>query len=285
MATQVRGVAAVHPPRAVPLRLRSALVLGAVSLLGVVAFCWPFVIQPGSALDNSHGGDAPWLFAILLPLLVAVVVSELTAGQLDAKAIAMLGMLAAIGAALRALGPGAAGLEPTFIVIVLGGRVFGRGFGFVLGALSLFVGALVTGGVGPWLPFQMFAAGWVGLLAGCLPRLRGRLELLLLVAYSIIAGLLYGFLINLYFWPFAAYAPEISYLPGASLTTNLHHYLVFWSTTSLGWDVPRGILTGVVIVLAGRPLLTALRRTARLASFAEAVPPSVPSTATAGSRS
>ena len=43
-------------------------------------------------------------------------------------------MLAAVGGALRALGPGTAGLEPSFAVIILGGRVFGRGFGFVLGA-------------------------------------------------------------------------------------------------------------------------------------------------------
>ena len=74
----------------------------------------------------------------------------------------MLGMLAAVGGALRALGPGTAGLEPSFAVIILGARVFGRGFGFVLGAITLFVGALLTGGVGPWLPFQMVAAGWWG---------------------------------------------------------------------------------------------------------------------------
>ena len=56
---------------------------------------------------------------------------------MDAKAVAMLGMLAAVGGALRALGPGTAGLEPSFAVIILGGRVFGRGFGFVLGAVTL----------------------------------------------------------------------------------------------------------------------------------------------------
>ena len=55
-------------------------------------------------------------------------------------------------------------------MLVLGGRVFGRGFGFVLGAVTLFVGALLTGGVGPWLPFQMLGAAWVGFFAGCLPR-------------------------------------------------------------------------------------------------------------------
>ncbi len=262
---------AAQPPRdLVPLlrlRARSAVLLALVSLVGLAAYAWPFVVDPGAALDTSHSGDAPWFFVVLLPLLAAVVVAELSAGGMDAKAVALLGMLAAIGAALRALGPGAAGLEPSFIVIVLGGRVFGRGFGFVLGAVTLFAGAMITGGVGPWLPFQMFAAGWVGLFAGMLPQWRGRREIGLLAAYSIVAGLGYGMLINLWFWPFAAYAPEVTYVAGDSVVENLHRYAVFWATTSLGWDVPRGVLTAAAVVLAGTPLLSALRRTARRAHF------------------
>jgi energy-coupling factor transport system substrate-specific component len=255
------------PTRAVRLGSRSALTLALVSAVGLVAYFWPFFVDPGAALDLSHSGDAPWVFVLLLPLLAAVVVAELSSGGLDAKAVALLGMLAAIGAALRALGPGAAGLEPSFIVIVLGGRVFGKGFGFVLGALTLLAGALVTGGVGPWLPFQMFAAGWVGLFAGALPPWRGRVEVWMLAAYAMVAGLAYGMLINLWFWPFASYAPELTYVAGDSILANIERYRVFWATTSLGWDVPRGILSATVILLAGRPLINALRRTARRAQF------------------
>ncbi|MBA2699728.1 MAG: ECF transporter S component [Nocardioidaceae bacterium] len=262
--------AAVPPSDGEPLiRLsgRSAVVLAAVSLIGLVAYSWPFFVDPGAALDTSHSGDAPWFFVVLLPLLAAVVVAELSSGGMDAKAVAMLGMLAAVGAALRALGPGAAGLEPSFIVILLGGRVFGRGFGFVLGALTIFAGGIVTGGVGPWLPFQMFAAGWVGLFAGMLPRWRGRAEVAALAAYGVVAGLAYGALLNLWFWPFAAYSPEVTYVAGDAFGANLHRYLVFWATTSLGWDVPRGVLTATTLVLVGRPVLGALRRTARRANF------------------
>ena len=38
----------------------------------------------------------------------------------------------------------------------------------------MFASALLTGGVGPWLPFQMLCAAWVGFFAGCLPPARGR---------------------------------------------------------------------------------------------------------------
>jgi len=52
------------------------------------------------------------------------------------------------------------------IVMIIGGRVLGPGFGFVLGLLAMLGSALVTGGVGPWLPFQMLGAAWIGLGAG-----------------------------------------------------------------------------------------------------------------------
>jgi secondary thiamine-phosphate synthase enzyme len=133
--------------------------------------------------------------------------------------------------------------------------------------LTLFAGALITGGVGPWLPFQMFAAAWVGLFAGMLPEARGRAELSLLAGYGVVAGLAYGALLNLWFWPFAAYSPEVSYVAGDSIADNLHRYALFWATTSLGWDIPRGVLTAGAILLVGGPVLAALRRTARRASF------------------
>ncbi len=207
------------------------------------------------------------VFVLVLPLLAAVVLAELTAGGMDAKAVAMLGMLSAVGGALRALGPGTAGLEPSFAVIILGGRVFGRGFGFVLGAITLFTGALITGGVGPWLPFQMIAAGWVGFFAGCLPPARGRPEIAWLTAYAVLVGLAFGMVMNLWFWPFGAYGPETSFVAGDAFAANLSRYLLFYLTTSLPWDLGRSVLSGLVLLLAGTALLRALRRASRRAAF------------------
>ena len=48
----------------------------------------------------------------------------------------------------------------------------GAGFGLALGAITLFTSALIPTGVGPWLPYQMLAAGFVGLFAGLLPAWR-----------------------------------------------------------------------------------------------------------------
>lgn len=255
--------AARHPIRVGP---RSAVTLTLASLVGAAAFLWPLLVAPDSAL--AHGTDAPLLFALILPLTVGVVVAELSDGGLDAKAVAMLGVLSAVGAALRPLGAGVGGLETVFFLLVLGGRVFGPGFGFTLGALTLFASAVLTGGVGPWLPFQMLGAAWVGLGAGLLPPARGRIEIALLAAYGAVSAFAYGFLLNLSFWPFATgLGTELSFVPGAPVLANLHRFVTFSLATSLGWDLGRAVTNAVLIAVLGAAILATLRRASRRAGF------------------
>ena len=101
--------------------------------------------------------------------MLAVVLAELNENGLDPRVLAILGVLSAVDAILRGVSPGTAGVELTFFMLILAGRVFGPGFGFVLGCTSLFASALLTAGVGPWLPYQMLCAAWVGMGAGLLP--------------------------------------------------------------------------------------------------------------------
>jgi energy-coupling factor transport system substrate-specific component len=180
----------------------------------------------------------------------------------------VLGVLVACGAALRAPTTGATGFTGVFFLLLPGGRVFGRAFGFVQGALTLFASALLTGGVGPWLPFQMIAAAWIGYLAGCLPPLRRRSELLLLAAYGTIAGLLYGLVMDMWFWPFTTSGTnQLHYVPGDSVVANLHRFWAFHLASALGFDLPRAIGNAALVLVAGAPVLAALRRAARKASF------------------
>lgn len=257
-----------HRVNVVRLGRTAWVLLSAAFVLGVVAFAWPLFASASSSVDASHSSDAPWIFVILLPLLIGVLLAELADGSLDAKAIALLGVLAACGAVLRLPSGGVAGFEPVFFLLIPAGRVFGRGFGFVLGALTLFVSALITGGVGPWLPFQMFGAAWIGFFAGSLPPARGRREIALLAVYGVSAALAYGMVMNLWFWPFVVSDDtSVSFVAGSSLAENLRRFWGFHVTTSLGFDIPRAFFTGLFIVIAGRPVLGALRRVARRSAF------------------
>jgi energy-coupling factor transport system substrate-specific component len=257
---------------ALPLGPRSVAVLAVASVAGLMMFAWPLLLRPDPGAERI---DPPFFFLLLLPLVVGVVVAELTEGGMDSKALAMLGVLTAINAALRGLGAGTAGVELVFFLLILAGRVFGAGFGFVLGCTSLFASALLTSGVGPWLPYQMLASAWIGMGAGLLPRrFTGRGEIAVLVVYGILAAYVFGLLMNLSSWPFTlgiqvpGHDGSLSFVAGASLLDNLHRFGVYTLLTSTGgWDTGRAITNSVAIVLLGPAVLATLRRAARRARY------------------
>jgi energy-coupling factor transport system substrate-specific component len=250
------------------LHWRSGVLLLATSIVGVAGFTWPLFTTPVGNENLAHASDAPWIFVVVLPLLVAVLLAEMAEGNLDSKAVAVLAVLVACGGALRAPTVGVTGFTGVFFLLIPGGRVFGRGFGFVQGALTMFVSALLTGGVGPWLPFQMFGAAWVGFLAGCLPPARGRRELLMLAVYGAIAGLAYGLVMDMWFWPFATTpGSEISFEPGAGIVENLRRFWAFHLVSALGFDIPRALGNAALVLVLGSPVLAALRRAAHRAAF------------------
>jgi energy-coupling factor transport system substrate-specific component len=253
--------------RVVPTGWRTSAILVVASVAGLLAFAWPLLVEPGSMLV-AHATDAPFLFVAVVPVVIAVVLAEMGSGGIDTKAVAMLGILSALGAALRPLGAGLGGVETVFFLLILGGRVFGPGFGFVLGSTTLFGSALLTAGVGPWLPFQMLASSWVGMGAGLLPRARGRAEIALLAAYGGVSALVFGLLMNLWSWPFVlGTGTEISFVPGAPLGENVRRLIAYSLVTSLGWEVGRAVTNAVLIVLVGSAVLGALRRADRRFAF------------------
>lgn len=247
------------------MNLRAKLMLAVACVAGLAAFAWPLFLRPESGVSPLQ---APLLFAAVLPLVLAVVVSELTGNGMDVKGLALLGVLSAVGAVLRPLGAGTAGMEPIFFLLIIGGRVFGPGFGFAQGAITLFASALLTAGVGPWLPYQMVAAGFVGLGAGLLPKASGRLEIGLLAAWGFVSAFAYGWLMDFAFWPFGiGPSTQFSFDPRASAWENLHTFVLFNIATSMGWNLGRAITSIVLIVLVAPGLLHVLRRAARRAAF------------------
>src|SRR5699024_11773231 len=94
---------------AVELRPRAVAAIGLTSLAGLLAFLWPLVITPDSAL--AHSGDAPLVFAVILVGVLAIVLAEVSDGGMDTKAVAMLGDHTAVGAILRTECGGHSGLS------------------------------------------------------------------------------------------------------------------------------------------------------------------------------
>lgn len=252
-------------------RGRSIAALLLASLVSAAGFLWPFFITASSSMRHQ---SVQWFYWIAVPIALTILIVEISNKRLDAKSVALLGVLAALTAALRPIGAGAAGIEPMWFLLIVSARTFGAAFGFILGITSLFVSAFLTGGFGPWLAYQMFAAGWIGLTAGGLPQaiagrmIRGRSEIALLIIYGIFASLLFGVLMDLQFWPFALGSDtQLSFLSGASVPENLHRFLIFHFASAMAWDIPRAILTATLLGLVAPAVLSALRRTKRKAAF------------------
>lgn len=224
--------------------MRRAL-LTLVHLAGIATLFVPFITS-GRKAGVAHAGDAPILVALLIPALLAVAVGEIAAKRLDSKTIALLGVLCGLNAVLRI--PGSlGGASLMFFLPIVCGVVFGATFGFLLGSLSFAVSAVVTGGLGPWLPFQMFACGWVGAGGAILKPLLPHPKMLLamLVVYGYAAGFFFGVVMDLWFFPWLA--------PSGS-------FVGFYLATSLAWDAGRAIANAVLCATLGLPAIRMLRR-------------------------
>ncbi|BAS11156.1 putative ABC transporter ATP-binding protein CTC_00753 [Arthrobacter sp. Hiyo4] len=252
----------IRMPRGVELA-----VLAAANLVALAAFCWPLL---AAALPQDAAAALPYAALAIAPLAAVAVVVSLDGSVRSAHTVALLGVLAAVGSAVRVASTGVGGVEAVFILLILAGRAFGARFGMLLGAATIALSSALWGGIGPWTPFQIFACAWVGAGAGLLPRrVRGKAELWMLSGYGIVASYLFGLLTNLWFWPFAVGAGTgISYVPGAPLGTNLASFLLYSLVTSTaGWDTLRAVTTVIGIAVVGRAILAALRRVKPVSSL------------------
>jgi energy-coupling factor transport system substrate-specific component len=241
------------------------LSLIALFLLASLGFTWPFFVATQDLADN-----ASWFFLATTPIIVGLLIYLMSNEELGSKNVAFLGILSALIAALRPLGIGAIGIEPMWFALILAARVMGPTFGFLLGTFSMLLSALLTGGIGPWLSYQVFAAALIGFGVGVIPRrLSGKIEIFALALYGILAAEFFGIAMDLQFWPWSlGSGTELSYVAGAPIAENLSRFFTYHFISALAWDVPRATITAVLIVIAGKPALNALRRARHRASFA-----------------
>jgi energy-coupling factor transport system substrate-specific component len=252
----------------------------AATLSGMLILLYPFflpVVSQQTGFGTLRASEMPAMMTLLLGLCLLVLLFEAQGPIVNTKLIALLGILVAINSALRFIEtaiPGPGGFTPIFFLIILVGYVFGGRVGFLMGALTLLVSALVTGGVGPWLPAQMFTAGWVGLST---PILRPMMkvftaknarqtkstinpEIIMLAGFGLLWGFLYGAIMNLWQWPFIAGPQSQSYAAGLGFIATLQHYVAFYLVTSLVWDAVAAIGNVLLLLALGIPALRALRR-------------------------
>ena len=97
-------------------RILNAGILIVASLIGLGSFFYPFLLPQRTGQFNAmaHAQDAPLLFVVLVVLCLGAVLSSLASGMMNAKLIAVLGILTAANAVLRGV-PGPAGFTLIFL--------------------------------------------------------------------------------------------------------------------------------------------------------------------------
>jgi energy-coupling factor transport system substrate-specific component len=247
-----------------------------IHLVGAALFLWPFFA--------SGAPSSLVAFSLVCATVVALALTEHHARALDSRALALLAGIAAVDSALRALVVnGIGGFSPIFLLILCAGYSFGPSYGFLCGSFTLLISSLVTGEMGPWLPYEMLAAGWMGVAAGVAgARRQGlptRRDVVLLAIVGLITGWLYGALTDVWDWStFYRAVPDLGWTPGMSPAAAVGRFFHFYLVTSLGWDTFRAVGDVLMVTCLGLPLLAAFYRIRRRLSFTVTVAPSLAQT-------
>ena len=246
-------------------RVRSSVAYLAIAVVGFVAFVWPFWFPTESGTNTAHTGDA-WVWAMLLGILtVGALTLEISQRRINGATIATLGVLAAMNSLLRLLDlPG--GGNAMFFLTVIAAAAFGARFGTLLGLTAMAASAIITAGVGPWMPYQMLALAAMGAAAGAFGKVIARFPLNMqvagLAAFAWFWAFIYGATMNLWFWPLIRDGGRLSYEPGIGAAATAHRYWSYYFLESFAWDAAGAVTNAAFILILGAPLLRSLRRIA-----------------------
>ncbi|MEY3408035.1 MAG: hypothetical protein RL038_1096 [Actinomycetota bacterium] len=236
--------------------------LGSSVFLSLLALSWPIWL-PANLATSFNQGVTPVILMVLVPLGLVGTLQQLLATANNPRYFSILAALTALAMVVRVFGAGVAGIEPIWAVVIITAVALGSEAGFVVGVAAIALSAIATGGIGPWLPYQMAVAGAVGFFAGLLHKLQSPHRLVLILT-GFILSLGFGWLMNLWFWPTAIGVSEVvAFDPGAAPSDRLQNWIRFNLLTSLGFDLPRAVLTSLILGLVGNRLISAIGRASR----------------------
>jgi len=166
----------------------------------------------------------------------------------QARELVLIAVLVAMNVAGRAAFFMLPEFKPVVAMTILAGVAFGGETGFLVGAMTMLVSNMLFS-QGPWTPWQMFAMGIVGWLAGVLYRkgVLRRSRLSLCIFGVLCSTVVYGGIMN----P----ASALMWAGKLSWPIVLSYYI-----TGIPVDLVRAAATAVFLLLGAEPMLEKLDR-------------------------
>lgn len=149
-----------------------------------------FVLIPAAMFAAPHLGGRGYYIAGVLIIIFSMVpfFAQFERRRPEAREMVMIAVMCAIAVASRAAFIMLPQVKPVIGIIIIAGMAFGPGGGFMTGSLTAFVSNFIFG-QGLWTPWQMFAYGIAGFIAGLLAR-RGIITAEKKLPVTIFSGLL-----------------------------------------------------------------------------------------------
>ena len=166
----------------------------------------------------------------------------------QARELVIIAVLCAIGVAGRAALFMLPQFKPVLALTIIAGVAFGGESGFLVGAMTMLASNVLLG-QGTWTPWQMFAMGIIGFLAGVLFRkgLLRRTRLSLCVFGALAAICIYGGIMN----------PSAALMAGGVLNWKI---LLTYYATGFPMDLIHAAATAVFLWFGAEPMLEKLDR-------------------------
>ena len=195
-------------------------------------------------------GDRRYYFISMLIILQSMLPFALVfeGRKPQARELVIIAVLCALGVVGRLVFFMLPQFKPLIAIVIISGVAFGSESGFLVGSMTMLISNTLFG-QGPWTPFQMFALGLIGFLAGLVFR-KGRLRRsrLALCVYGALAALvIYGGIVN------PSYV--LIYQGTPTLPMLLAVYL-----QGLPMDLIHSIATVTILAIISKPMLEKLDR-------------------------
>ena len=210
---------------------------------GVLCLLIPALVLCGALLFK--GKQYAWISLCVALLSCLPVFLQFEHKRADTKRLILIASMTALSVLGRIIFTPIPGFKPVTAMVVSTALYFGSEAGFLTGALS----ALISNfwfGQGPWTPFQMFAWGILGLIAGLLASLLKR-NIILLSLYGALSGILYSVIMDVW---------TVLWADGGF---NLSRYVAALAS-SLPFTAIYALSSFIFLLLLGKPIGKILER-------------------------